>query len=387
MKSTNGTLATTLRFQDCAIRVESKLHNHLEWLVEFLTPHFVSRESVPSTCSVELIRDVQAFQKTEADFQRSWNGERVDTFVLDRKVIRLSCWRRDDGTSVLFDDTFGVFYLIGPGIETVQILSDYDHVMIRMPLMRVIREVAISASHLRSDSLILHAASAALNGRGLIITGPKGAGKTTLLTYLLGHHSASYVSNDRVLMRLQGTRVEALGIPSIVSVKRPTVEFFPEFKRWKSGCSNSFLSTLEELEANSRPSGSTSTGKMCLSPAQFCGLLKTELARGTMADILLFPSVRKQYPTDFRRLSMEESAARLLQNLFARECGSGSSSVFSRRVQQLDEVASPSLELCRKFASSLHCIECRLGPDSYREPRADFLTRMSAGSRTFTLNV
>jgi hypothetical protein len=68
----------------------------------------------------------------------------------------------------------------------------------------------LRALRLRSDALLFHAASLAVDGRGLLLVGPKGSGKTTVALALaarghglLGDETAAYLPASRELLPLR----------------------------------------------------------------------------------------------------------------------------------------------------------------------------------------
>ncbi|MES9970147.1 MAG: HprK-related kinase B [Candidatus Thiodiazotropha sp.] len=71
--------------------------------------------------------------------------------------------------------------------------------------------------------LICHAASLVLNGHGIAMAGFSGGGKSTLMLHLMEHPKSRYVTNDRLFLRRQGVRVEALGIPKLPRINPGTL--------------------------------------------------------------------------------------------------------------------------------------------------------------------
>ena len=65
---------------------------------------------------------------------------------------------------------------------------------------------------LRRESLLAHAAGVCLGSRGMALAGFSGSGKSTLAIHLL-NRGASFVSNDRLMIRRQGEGIAMYGIP------------------------------------------------------------------------------------------------------------------------------------------------------------------------------
>jgi HprK-related kinase B len=73
------------------------------------------------------------------------------------------------------------------------------------------------------DWLICHAAALMLNGQGIALAGFSGGGKSTLMLHLMEHPTSRYLTNDRLFLRRQGIRVEAVGIPKLPRVNPGTL--------------------------------------------------------------------------------------------------------------------------------------------------------------------
>lgn len=73
------------------------------------------------------------------------------------------------------------------------------------------------------DWLICHAAGLMLNGHAIAIAGFSGGGKSTLMLHLMEHPKSRYLTNDRLFLRRQGVRVEAVGIPKLPRINPGTV--------------------------------------------------------------------------------------------------------------------------------------------------------------------
>jgi HprK-related kinase B len=77
------------------------------------------------------------------------------------------------------------------------------------------------------DWLICHAAALILNGHGIAIAGFSGGGKSTLMLHLMEHPQSRYLTNDRLFLRRQSVRVEALGIPKLPRINPGTLVHNP----------------------------------------------------------------------------------------------------------------------------------------------------------------
>jgi HprK-related kinase B len=70
--------------------------------------------------------------------------------------------------------------------------------------------------------LLCHAAALTRHGHGLAIAGLSGGGKSTLMLNLLEDEATNYVTNDRLLVRRQGT-THAVGIPKLPRINPGTI--------------------------------------------------------------------------------------------------------------------------------------------------------------------
>jgi HprK-related kinase B len=77
------------------------------------------------------------------------------------------------------------------------------------------------------DWLICHAAALILNGHGIAMAGFSGGGKSTLMLHLMEHPQSRYLTNDRLFLRRQGVRVEAVGIPKLPRINPGTLVHNP----------------------------------------------------------------------------------------------------------------------------------------------------------------
>lgn len=100
----------------------------------------------------------------------------------------------------------------------------------------------------------LHAAGLVKNGNAILIPGRSGSGKSTLSLQLV---KAGYglLSDDTVLLRQKGGKVEAMSFPEEINVSEQTVELFPELSRVKNFTVNKLRQkssfSIEELYPDS----------------------------------------------------------------------------------------------------------------------------------------
>jgi HprK-related kinase B len=76
--------------------------------------------------------------------------------------------------------------------------------------------------------LICHAAGLVYRGRGLGIAGFSGGGKSTLMLHMLDNDEVSYLSNDRLFIRIERGRTLARGIPKLPRINPGTIVHNPK---------------------------------------------------------------------------------------------------------------------------------------------------------------
>jgi hypothetical protein len=229
--------------------------------------------------------------------------------------------------------------------------------------MRVVRELTMERV-VASGGLLLHAAALAGARGSVALCGPKRSGKTTLLMALLSSGAGAYVANDRCVLRGTDGRASLRGLPTLVSIRRDTLERFPAAQARLA----SVRPDADGGERAERPNVS-------LSPPEFCELLGgCPRASGGPLLALLFPRIGDA-PTPLRaqRLAQGEALARLRAGLFRAGHASPLGEVFApgrapapsdaslaalaARVPAYDCLlagdAAPDAEACRRLLASL----------------------------------
>jgi hypothetical protein len=334
---------------------------HLEWLEEFLGPAF---ERTGGGCEadwrVSLVEDRERYRQA---LDRGPADGTLEAFAFDAKVVGLPRWRTGNADIGLFDAARGLLFEVGYASRTVTVLTEPGTADGRISLMRVVRELSMNRAQ-RRGGLLLHAAAMAIGDRGIVITGPKGAGKTSLLIHALRARSARYVSNDRVVVPAAG-RPSATGVPTIVALRRGTLDLFPSLAARAAASGYAYRLTLEEaLAAGARPADPR--GKPdSLSPAQLCRLLDVPALACSEIAAIVFPRVTGESGTlALRWLTEAEVEEEIPDMLFGVRGGRFTSSVFADPADPPPDLGA-LVERCRDLASRLPCLECRLGLEAF----------------------
>jgi hypothetical protein len=349
-------------FAGLKIRVSSTQPEDLVWLREFLKPQFGGFRDRRPDCTVSLKYDIDRHASLLAAGPHPTLGE-VDCFSLDRRIIRLPAWQSPDPGLLIFDGEFNVFYGISPEGRDISITAAAPSLWSgRISLMRVVRELAMNHAGAR-EGTILHAAAFLWNGRGVLIAGPKGAGKTSVLTYFLQQQTARFVANDRVLVQPARLRLRLRGIPTVVTLRKTTLEMFPAVRQRLEGSSfNPCLRLREARLALLGPAASDNEGRLHLSPRQLLATTGSGMAGGGPLSLLIFPRVTPQRTgASLVPLPAESAAERIGAALFQAGSVDKRPTMFVARRSRDAAPGNGAAHFARALASCVPCFECRLG--------------------------
>jgi hypothetical protein len=353
-------------YNGLTIRVSSDNASHLNWLEEFLCPHFEVVEDLSHDCRIALADDDQRYQDI-LNRGAQPDGRLVDCFALDSGLVRLPLWKSLGSEQSIFDEERRVFYIVQQNQTEVSLLTSTNNMAARNALMRVVRELAMNHSH-RTGRLAIHGSAFMVGDRGVMIAGPKGAGKTTLLIHVLRQGEAEYLSNDRVIVTFDAAGPTMRGMPTIVTVRQQTLDMFPDLRSRLLGSSfHPRLSLSETRHWPHRVVRPEKDGRFNLSPAQFCELLQVSPGAQGKLQAIVFPRVTRESGTiHLEQLSAEAAAVRLIDSLFSAHSAQKVSNVFvhSTSASHPDEAALQ--DLCLKLTSQVRCFECRLGWQAYQ---------------------
>jgi hypothetical protein len=348
------------RYSGLTIRVESAEAAHLAWLEEFLLPGFERADDAPWDRRVVLDTDRRRYVEILSRGP-SPSGARPVCFVLDGRAVAHPEWRAAGQERVVFDESYGAFYCVGPGSGDVRVLTDGGSARTRVALMRVVRELAMAAS-VEGGALLLHAAAYALGEQGVVLAGPKGAGKTTLLLGALAAGAARFVTNDRVVVRLEDGVARGRGLPTIVTILPGTLAMLPDVgarlrrRSWRHDL------TIAET-AMAGPPGESVGRAASLSPAQLCVAIGAAAQAEARLARIVFPCV-DPHADGIRLEPLDDATAvrRLIGALFAAGLPGRVSEVFSANGQP--RVIDPAVlrHQCEELAARVPCYLGRLGP-------------------------
>ena len=361
-KTTDHRLHVYFHYNGLTVKAGSSDRADLKWLEEFLCPFFDLVDGPHYDSHVTLIGDDQRFHETLVRGPRP-DGAEADCFALESSWIRLPLWDSPFDEQVIFDQEHKVFYRTKLDRE-IEILTASGNRNSRIALMRVIREFAMIHSAQRGG-LLIHGAAFSVGDHCVIVAGPKRAGKTSLLMHALRSGKTRFVSNDRVVVLLEKAGAMARGMPTIVTIRRESLEKFPDFYSRLETTSYDFTFSLDE-----RPDRLTCAdreGRFSLSPAQFCRFLQVSPSAQHQIGALVFPRIGATNGSlDLELLTLEEAFGRLREALFRANSPQHTADFFmldhdhESDNQKLDE-------LCFQLISMVPCFDCHLGPEVYAD--------------------
>lgn len=359
------THARRFAFGGLGIHVTSPDAATLGWLEEFLAPAFTVDDGPAADCAVHLIIDDQRYRALQATRPAGTLPTTV-CFVLDKGATRMPWWSLASGDRVCADDQHEVLYVGGASRPHADVVSPPGNAALRLALMRAVRELAMNAAWTHR-SLVLHAAAVTVGDRGILIAGPKHAGKTSLLIHCLHASGVHFLSNDRVVMELDGGNAVLRGMPTIVSIRPGTLELFPELgARLRRADFHTRLTLAEVHRQPARRADGRADRSANLSPVQLCHVLDVPMTERALAQVLVLPRIDPDVVgIDVRPLTTHEATARLPHVLFAAAATERISEVFTGDPRHIDAQPTTVERLWREAVQSLRVFECRLGPDAF----------------------
>jgi len=271
-------------FFGATVSVTSDAPAIARWLDEFLQPAFEPWTG-PAELAVSVRTDLAAHAALAATRPAGPLGEAA-CFALDSQVVSHPTWRAG-GRTVLADAKYGALYALDA--TAAEVIAVPDSVLFRGGVMRIVREVVTTRALVSANRIQLHAAACEVDGRAVLIMGPKGAGKTTLLAYLAASSGARILTNDRAVAERDDGGFLVRGVPTVVSVRPEARALVPRLYRGMTLDRAAHL-TLAELEVATRDGNRPAvTTRLRLSPLQLARQLGVALASDGRLAAVVFP--------------------------------------------------------------------------------------------------
>jgi hypothetical protein len=314
--------ASALSFLDSTVLVESNDGATLRWLDELLGPWFRSTGTQHGP-AVRVRHVVTPWRPSEG---RSEPQETFPFVVLDSRVVCLP--GRREGARVILEDpslqcrhTFARPRGARDG-DAPHVTVEARHRLWRLGLMRVVREIAVAHARHRRSALELHAAAFGTPDGAVVVAGRKGAGKTTLLLHALTRLSASFIANDRVLIRPGPGSPQAIGVPGVIRIRSDSAAAFPALHARTPHVERPALLTLSEADRAISTDGPAPPGsEIRITAAQLARALAVPLAvEAPVRAVVLLEAARSAGPPDLCPLSRDEAITGFLVHAYG---GSG----------------------------------------------------------------
>ena len=351
-----------LAYRGLNIRVHGPDDAHFAWLEEFLAPAFGRADGAAADCDVVVEEDADALARLR---MRAHGAVAPATcLVLDSQPVQLPSWR-EAVEQVVFHEEARVAYRISGDRRRITVVTAPKNAALRTVLMKLVRELAMSAAW-SPRGLILHAAACVVDGRAVLIAGPRRAGKTSLLLHALRAEGVRLLSNDRVVLELDADAAVAHGMPTIVSLRADTVvRQFPSPSALAAALRYRFALTVQEAEGREPATDLTPRGLAC-SPAQLGRLFGNALVGRAAATALVLPRVDPgAQGIALSPLDADAAATRHGDVLFAAHAAPQVSDCFALREHARAPSAAEVRARWRDAVERLRVFECRLGPDAY----------------------
>ncbi len=368
--ATPGEGLVTCTYEFAGLRVSAKSNDPitLDWLTEFLCPNFEIASGGTADCTVTAIADPFRYAERLALTGRA-DGRGVDCFARDTGTVRLVKWDLGGGRQLIHDNTFKAFYLLDPAAKEIEVVTADATQELRVSFMRAVRELAMNAA-IQRGYLVVHGAALRVNGSGVAIVGPKQAGKTTLLLALLTATGGAFVANDRFAVGEGPDGPEALGIPTIVSIRGATLWSHPAIGRELRKRSHRHARTMAEtLAAGASTANPTDIDRVSINPAQFCNLAGVPRVARTPLSALVFPRTDTKTPNStLVPLDRTAAASRMSAGLFRAAQPPETTTVFCVFAAGIGVATEDGALTGERLVSLIPSYDCLIGADLLGDP-------------------
>jgi hypothetical protein len=344
----------------------------LDWLSEFLRPWCDMGPASPAPVRIRMVRSDSGVKALADDRHRHRDGgghTRLTPCIrLDTQTILFEGWPGDDGLR-LADPVTGCFFVVNGG--HVDIFAPRGDARSNLALLGVVREAVLGGIS-KSEAIVdLHAGGFVLDGRAVVVAGPKGAGKTSLLCHAIVSGGADLLANDRVLVRDRAGPV-ACGVPTVVSIRQTTVARFPELANHADDFPPlGWIDPSARHVQNDTALPLSQASNLLLTPAGFAGRLGAARVGAAPLHAIVLPEVSH----DAEGCALEALAGNAaLGELDASLYGVATHREEPMLFQSLFGPADTGLPSMRQrlegLAAAVPVYRCRLGRDAYSQPAA-----------------
>jgi hypothetical protein len=240
--------------------------------------------------------------------------------------------------------------------------------------MRVIRELLVAGAKAADRLLDLHAAAFATSVGAVLLVGPKQAGKTTLLTHFLRCQGVSLIANDRVLVDIEPARPIAFGVPTLVSVRKGTLELFPDLRRTPNERPAIFHSEENPESAILHASHAAPSREFGLSPAQLAQRCGCGTTGSAPIAVIVFPEMgTASGGWLLEPLAIDVGSNQLLCSRYGIRPARRPRTIFADMVGLCEPHGDEVATWVGWLSAAAPLFRCRLSPGAYRNGAADLL--------------
>ena len=307
-----------LNYRDLSILVRADA-DALGWLEEFLAPSF-SRHSNGQRdhgTVVDCVVDKKRYQECQREYRRG-TTRTYSCFTMDGRYDSFPGTTASDHALIFLERFKIVLRLQYESVQQrvchVEILGRDQTARMRLILMKVVRELATSYA-IKEFALPLHGAAFVQSKQGVGLIGRKQAGKTTTLINQLLNHDCEYLSNDRFFIFRESSQWIIQGMPTIVKIRHPSLDLFPQLKTNYLRHSYHRERTLKEVHQNSGIASQTEEA-VSLSQAQLFEITGVQTATSAILHEIMTPRLNPRVHSSVRnRLSLSNSMQLLKANV------------------------------------------------------------------------
>lgn len=369
---------TAYRYRTACVAVETEDRDTSRWLAEFVTPWFEPCSSRSSVCHVSFTASRIEFESIARQYTAATTRP-IPCFGLDSDVVQLAGWT-EAGTTVVADTELGSFYRVGAA--SVEVIARPGVPRARIGLMRVIRELLVAGAKTADRMLDLHAAAFATSVGAVLLVGPKQAGKTTLLTHFLRCPGVSLIANDRVLVDIAPLPPIAFGVPTLVSVRKGTLELFPDLRRTPNERPALFHSGESPESTILDASHAASSREFGLSPAQLAQRCGSGTTGSAPIAAIVFPETDTPSGVwSLEPLAIDVGSNQLLHSRYGIRVARRPRTIFADMVGLREPYGDEVAMQAGRLSAAAPLFRCRLRPGAYLN-RADDLLRALVSERT-----
>lgn len=188
------------------------------WADRYLRPFFPASGAAPERWVVRVSTDRDAWHRARRSFAAAAS---ILPAVVHASLATTYCRSAEGQWHVCQQDpdVRGLcwYWSLDTRARKVEVSALKEYPESKYVAVRTTRELLTYQACCRGWTQV-HASCVALESQGLVIVGTKGAGKSAFLTNALRHLGASFVTNDRLLLRRARSGVVAHGLPHSLSL-------------------------------------------------------------------------------------------------------------------------------------------------------------------------